>query len=227
MKDSAVVQQNMRAEPQSAVAGIVETLLLSRDEASEVSERLGEHVGALPLSLASRLCLRYCDSYTRMPFLLAVRPVMESDEWWVLLGQEWSGCDNIGMFTPALRTAMHEASQADFKQMMPPELWTAHERLPARLTVYRGCYQCNKDGLSWSMSKSVASSFPFLNRYFRPGEQPLLLTGTVDRSRAVLLLDRDEEEVISADVTVIRTECSPDLAETLDNGPNPLAKRIP
>jgi hypothetical protein len=141
-----------------------------------------------------------------MPFIFAVRPLMASEDWWVLLGQEWSGCDNIAMFSPALRALMKAASQAELERMMPLKALTVRECPPRTITVYRGCYECNKDGLSWSTSRRVAASFPYLHRYYRTGEQAFLLTGTVDRTRAVLLLDRSEDEVVSADVTVTRTE---------------------
>lgn len=57
----------------------------------------------------------------------------------------------------------------------------------------------NQDGLSWTLNREIAISFPFLNRYRT--DQPMLLTATVSRDRiAALKLDRDEQEVIVIDL---------------------------
>ena len=80
---------------------------------------------------------------------------------------------------------------------------TANKALAGgELTVYRGCYDCNRDGLSWSLSERIARGFPTLNRYRREGDVPLILVGKTDPKRAVLKTDRKEQELICADVRV-------------------------
>ena len=39
-----------------------------------------------------------CDSYTRLPQLIALHSQMESGEWFRLLGEFWSVCDNISIY---------------------------------------------------------------------------------------------------------------------------------
>jgi hypothetical protein len=72
------------------------------------------------------------------------------------------------------------------------------EALPDVVTIYRGCYQNNKHGLSWSLSKEIAEKFPLLNRYWRPTEQPYLVTAKVNKDDIIALKnDRGESEVIT------------------------------
>jgi len=74
------------------------------------------------------------------------------------------------------------------------------------LTVYRGCYGINRVGLCWTLDRAVAERFPTYNRYRRPGLVPELLTGRVAKDRAVLLLDRGEQEIIAPRVRIIAGE---------------------
>lgn len=81
--------------------------------------------------------------------------------------------------------------------MMTGEERAALARLPAVVTVYRGCYANNKRGFSWSLDPAIAATFPTLNRYRQVG-QPLLIRATVERDAILALkLDREEQEVIA------------------------------
>lgn len=146
--------------------------------------------------------VRWCDSYETLPEILAMRRSMTTSDWWRLLGFHWTGCDNIAAYKLRLRALLLKANAKNLHDMM-----RAHERravsyLPPAVTVYRGCYAVNRDGLSWSLCPEVAARFPKLNRYRRAGDVPLLLTGTAERSRVVLKLHRKEREVICAAVQV-------------------------
>lgn len=134
--------------------------------------------------------------------VLRLRRSMSAADWWRLLGHEWSSCDNIATYKERLRAYLLKANASNLRVMMR---W--HERralgyLPHTVTVYRGCYGVNRDGLSWTLCREVAARFATLNRYKRPGDSPLILTGTVERERMVLKLDRKEREAICAAVQV-------------------------
>lgn len=73
------------------------------------------------------------------------------------------------------------------------EVWKA---LPSEFTVWRGCYDFNARGLSWSLDESVARQFPFMHRYRAP-RRPILLEATVKKSEIVLKMGRQEAEVIA------------------------------
>lgn len=100
--------------------------------------------------------------------------------------------------------------------MMCAEERAALAALPECITVYRGCYAVNRAGLSWTTDRALAAGFPALARYRRRVERPLLRTGIVRRDRAVLKLDREEQEVVAHYVSIVAEE---ELAEPAISGP--------
>ena len=157
---------------------------------------------------------RWADSYSRLPEVLRWRRHMRVLDWWRLLGAQWPSCDNIGKHKDRLRRYMLEAKDSHLRAMMTPAELDAWAKLPDLVTVYRGCYEINRDGLSWTLSRAMARKFPTYNRYTRHGETPLLLTGKVERSRMVLKLDREEDEVVAPTVQVVAEKHLPVPAKT-------------
>jgi hypothetical protein len=121
---------------------------------------------------------------------------MPSRDWFVQLGDAWSACDNIWEHRPVLRTLLSYAGRAELDSMMSAEERAALQRLPDRITVWRGCYPINRAGLSWTLDREVATGHTKKNRYSRSDQIPLLRKALVRRDRAVLKLDRNEQEVI-------------------------------
>lgn len=74
------------------------------------------------------------------------------------------------------------------------------------LTVYRGVYDVYRNGLSWALSRDVASGFPLVARYMINGGVPMLDTGRVAKVRAVLKLSREEQEIIAPRVRITSSE---------------------
>lgn len=154
-----------------------------------------------PLTLAQgREHLRFADSYSRLGMMIEVSWAMEESDWMTLLGELWTVCDNIGlMFDDLLDTPFADTQEEPElwrEQMMNSEERAAFEALPDQITVYRGCYQNNKWGLSWSLDREQAARFPFLHRYEQE-DQALLVRATVSKSEVVALkVDRGETEVI-------------------------------
>jgi len=144
--------------------------------------------------------IRFCDSYSRMPTLLSLFDPLEPDlsEWFRALGEEWSCCDNTGEFRHALQEILGLASaEPEYVElMMTQEERAALAALPDVITIYRGCYQWNVEGLSWSLARDIAAEFPFLNRYHHPDSEALLVEATASKHDCVLKLDRGEQEVI-------------------------------
>lgn len=154
--------------------------------------------------------LRMSDSYTRMQVLVELGFLMPLDEWLVVLGREWTCCDNIGKYYALLRRMMPDGGP--LRQMMTSDEQAAYDALPDRLTVYRGCGAANKRGASWSVSRSVATRFPFLMRY--RAADPLLITAAVLKRRVLAVkLDRGEAEVITfhCRVTAVQSLDRPEL----------------
>ena len=149
--------------------------------------------------------LRFCNSYTRMEALIALAPVMANSDWLRVLGEEWTGCDNIAQYRRQLRRML--PSQGPAIEMMEPSELEAFSALPEKITVYRGCGPHNMLGASWSLDRAVAVRFVTLHRY--RVERPLLVTAIVAKSRVVAVkLDREESEVITFAARRVRVEAA-------------------
>lgn len=151
----------------------------------------------------ARKKLLFCDSYNRLPTLLSLSPIgsysrpMEYPDWYKVLGEFWSVCDNIGLYRKELKLAMFLCCTPSIvPEMMDEAERAAHAALPEVVTVYRGCGPRNILGASWSLDRDIAAAFPMLNRY--KAQEPLLVTATVRRDRiCAVKLDREEQEVIT------------------------------
>lgn len=128
---------------------------------------------------------------------------MGNYDWWRLLRDNWSGCDDLANVVEGMREIIGEAEPRELLWAMTPYERKTWRALPDTLTVYRGCYDHNRDGLSWSLSRKVAERFTTLQRYHHTDESSLLLTGTVSKHSVFLKTDRHEREVVAPHVAVI------------------------
>jgi len=157
-----------------------------------------------------KLCA-WANSYTRAevllencPFVLRGNGRVHGTEWFKVLGQEWSTCDNIGDFRLFFRMIFKQASPAQLQAMMSEEEREKWRELPDTIHAWRGCEAKDRTGLSFSLSESIARKFPFLRRY--RAKAPALVSASIPKETAVLKLDRDEEEIISAFPTIKTVE---------------------
>jgi hypothetical protein len=142
-------------------------------------------------AITKELLLGQADSLTRLPVLLSLVPFCEPGEWYRLLGENWTMCDNIGTHWRQLVALFQFSNMTDIDQMMSDDERSARDELPVSFFAWRGCYAQNRDGLSYSLSRDVAARFPFRHRYRAKG-QPLLLKARMRRSQVVVKLDRHE-----------------------------------
>lgn len=150
--------------------------------------------GTLSLIDATRHVDRHSNSYSRLEMVLTLRGRMERPDWLRLLGDQWSGCDNIYQFKAELRRIL--GTRGPINELMTEEELVVYQGLPATITIYRGCGPKNINGASWSLARDVASAFPFFMRYLT--ERPLLITATVAKERVLAVkLDREEAELIT------------------------------
>jgi hypothetical protein len=159
----------------------------------------------------ARRRLAWCDSYSRIDVLIELRFEMDDDDWHVVLGEEWSSCDNVWTALRSLRRMLPARGPA-LKMMRPDEL-AAYDALPAVVEVYRGCGRHNMRGASWSLNRDVAAKFPFYMRY--RAAEPRLISATVPKHAVIALkLDRNEAEIITFGARP--TAITPLLGEALD-----------
>ena len=143
---------------------------------------------------------KWADSYARLPVLLNLAPSTRCGKevwntWFSALGDEWSGCDNIGVHKASLYRLMVKHRDC-WPHMMTDDERAILAALPGTVTVFRGCGPENKLGLSWSLSREVAERFPFSHRYRTT--EPRILTARVPKKRIVgIKTDRSEDEVIA------------------------------
>ncbi|MED5547400.1 MAG: hypothetical protein VYD90_19380 [Pseudomonadota bacterium] len=156
----------------------------------------------MELDDARSMMFRGCNSYDRLPALIDISPLMDSREWLLVLGEIWENCDNISncmeyLFesTPFAELTKNPLAWRD--HMMTVDERAALAKLPQHVTIYRGCFEHNKDGLSWTINRHVAASFPFLHRYRSRGA-PMLIKASIPRDHILAFKnDRGEEEVIA------------------------------
>jgi hypothetical protein len=80
----------------------------------------------------------------------------------VLLGELWSGFNNIGFCSGDLFWAIHERvpdMDSVIPEMMSHEERVAFEALPEQITIYRGCGPKNMFGFSWSLDRGPPRNF--------------------------------------------------------------------
>ena len=154
-------------------------------------------------------------SYARMEALFRILPRVERGRWFQLLGHEWSGCDNIGRYTDVLKSVLYFADPAHIELMMTEEERAFRDSLPPIFTAWRGCYEHNWEGLSYSLHRDIAARFPYLARYRAKG-RPLLLTAKVWREQAIVKLGREEFEVIAIDPELVGEKRLPEVRDTCE-----------
>jgi hypothetical protein len=125
---------------------------------------------------------------------LVLRPRMSHSKWLTVLGETWTGCDNIREYSASLRRMLGTAGP--LLPMMNAEDRTGYKDLPDRVTVYRGCSARYMRGASWTLDQQVARKFPFLD-WYRVSD-PVLVTATVRKEHVLaVFLGREEQEIVT------------------------------
>lgn len=144
------------------------------------------------------------DYLTRLPALIEGwhLGLARERDWLKVLGDQWIKCDNPSRYIDDLRLTTPFGLVADGKIPNSVMMSLAEQRclslLPDEFRIFRGCYRSNRAGVSWSLHKDAARNFPYLHRFYRPEETPLLVEAVVQKRDVIALkLDRDEAEVIT------------------------------
>jgi hypothetical protein len=135
--------------------------------------------------------------------LVELHREMTYRDWLCVLGMEWTGCDNIGIYLKELRTLLPQ--KGPVIELMDAEEIEAYRQLPEELELYRGCGPDNVMGACWSLDLETAREFPTLNRYKQ--DEPLLVIAEAFKEEILAIkLDRQEAEVIVFNVGIITIE---------------------
>ena len=139
----------------------------------------------------------FADCYSRMNVLVELAPKMERSDWLTLLGEWWSGCENIEFHQGMLKALL--GTRGPISEMMNAEEREQWDALPDELKCYRVCGKKYVSGPSWALDAEIARQFPKVNPFV--AEEPLLLTGSVRKESVLAIkLDRTAPELISFSV---------------------------
>jgi len=140
------------------------------------------------------------DDDDMLPILLRARGRVRDDEWLTELGRIWPACMNIFRFREALMDSPFGRREGEVvREMMVAKEEAALADLPERVTIWRGCYENNINGFSWSLSEKAARAFPIKHgwRGWQQGVAAVLARATIDKATiAALCLEKGEAEVI-------------------------------
>jgi hypothetical protein len=148
-----------------------------------------------------------CDSYGRAYDLLDAKPRRQRPGavWFRLLGNWWTDCDGVGPIRGRFARILHQASRKQLDAMMTEEERRRLAEMPEIIRAFRGCEAGDREGFSFSLCEQMARKFPLLNRY--RAKVPALIVADIPKERAVLKMDREEEEIIACGaVSIIAIE---------------------
>lgn len=156
------------------------------------------------LEEAREVILRSSNSVTRMDKILDYCPLLKPyelgknilgyNQWLQLLGENWTTCDRITPYHNVLRGVPGVAGP--LRSMMDRAENNAYDALTETVTVFRGCDAECLTGLTWTLNKQVANSFPFLTRF--KANVPVLIRARAKKSRILAVkLERGEIEIIT------------------------------
>ena len=140
------------------------------------------------------------NSFSRMETLLSAKEFMQWRVFYKALGLIWTISDNIYNHKLVLHDIFSNTTKYQLNLMMEPNERTTLKSMPLTFPIYRGCYSKSRNGFSWSIDRKVAEGFTLLHRYKKVGDSRLLLEAKVNRSNAILKLDREEFEIITTKI---------------------------
>jgi len=138
----------------------------------------------------------------RLDAFVEIVDKLSDRQYWELLSAIWTDTENSWQNLNVWRELFK--SEREHKRFMMDELsYHVYKQMPEKVTVWRGCQRgVNEIGLSWTFDKDKAKFFA--KRLDKPN--PIVIQLTVDKEKVVaVFLDRNEQEVIITDYSVIDT----------------------
>ena len=162
------------------------------------------------------------NSYTRLERILQMQPQpkdtrlrlggtaqrLSRPDFFRLLGEEWSSCDNISAYADVLDLTfrIQSPNRKELNRMMTPEELEQWKSLPDPIRAYRGCSSLNREGFCFTLDRQMAVRFAtYYNRYrVGEGQTPLILTVKIPKAKTVLINGRGEREIVATDRRAVR-----------------------
>lgn len=145
-----------------------------------------------------KVLLRHFDKPERLPAFDKVKHRIRSKrQYWIIFSDIWSGSESLYQNHDVIDDVLTDEAleQHDHLHMMNKDERKAFDALPDMLTIYRGCWEGNIYGHSWTLNGEVALRFATRHA---PDGQPLVLGGKVPKAKVfALLTERNEDEVVT------------------------------
>jgi len=111
--------------------------------------KLFASIPSLDFNLREHL-LRFCNSYERLPAILKTfrdfKKKQKTAEWFRILGEEWSSCDNVGLYAKKIKS-IFSANQRHWVEMMNEKEHKLYDALPKKIVLYRGAGEKKPPGI--------------------------------------------------------------------------------
>lgn len=191
--------------------------LLSKDEMIERDRRIcfdliadairtGDlTVNRSEIQAAIDRCAQWADSGNRLAAILGPleeiaahsSPAVAGSYIYPTIFDWWSICDNTHGDLPRLLTLLQYSKDHRWESL-PSAARRAYDRLPEKLTIFRGCSRDRVYGISWTRSRKIAKSFAEGHRGIRV-PNPVVVTAMVDKSDVFFMRhSRRERECLVA-----------------------------
>jgi len=120
-----------------------------------------------------------------------------TDLFWPVFLAQWTICDNTWNEGERLLRALRKHTRgAKPVTYFSNKQRRAFNRLPATITVHRGCSRSRVAGVSWTIDEAVAAGFARGHRRIRVPD-PVIASGQIGREHVFALVeDRQERELI-------------------------------
>lgn len=122
---------------------------------------------------------------------------MDDETYWSLLADVWQHQEQVGV-CHEIFTDLFLSDRPQREKLMEDDERAALAQLPEQVTIYRGVTGDEDEGFSWTTDKRIAEWFASraATTYTFAKNNPLVMTGTVNRKDIVAYLLEEKEVIV-------------------------------
>jgi hypothetical protein len=174
-----------------------------RREFIALNQAIAECMAAAPAEVLATI-------YSRHPDNRVSGWVLDRDDWFSLLSNQWARLPALWPYSGSLRDTLRVAGPQQYTQMMTPEERALLASKADGIDVYRGCER-GSVGVSWTTELDVADRFA---RATRPlAAPPVILHNRVAKDRCALKMREGYIEIIAVPLGESLVLPVPELAD--------------
>lgn len=130
----------------------------------------------------------------RLDAFIKIKHLLPDIKYWELASSIWTDSENIN-FNRSIWKNVLKSKRSGKEYFMEIEDRNYLENLPQTITVFRGCNEKNKNGLSWTTDREVAEKFA--ERFSTMSQGSTVLSKTINKKKIFAYLSsRSESEII-------------------------------